>query len=83
MKRLPPPQVKGDTPAERMDNALRHIFTVSKDDLLKKEAREKSKSKPKAQKGEKVAIDNIVFCIPKYLYGEERCLSAYSRSRMT
>ena len=48
MKPLPPPLVPGNTEAERFDNALRHVFTVSKDDLLKKEAREKqARSKKK------------------------------------
>jgi hypothetical protein len=38
MKPLPAPNVPGNTDAERMDNALRKILTVSKDDLLKEEA---------------------------------------------
>jgi hypothetical protein len=33
--------VPGNTNAERMSNALRMVLTVSKTDLLKKEAREK------------------------------------------
>lgn len=39
MKPLPPPQVSGATEAERMDNAVRKLFTVSKEDYLKEEAR--------------------------------------------
>ena len=39
MKPAPAPNVPGDTDAERMDNALRKILTVSKDDLLKEEAK--------------------------------------------
>lgn len=39
MKPLPPPPVPGDTEAERFDNALRKIFTVSKEAYLKEEAR--------------------------------------------
>jgi hypothetical protein len=33
------PNVPGNTEAERMDNAVRKIFTVSKEDLLKEEAK--------------------------------------------
>lgn len=39
MKPLPSPSVPGNTDAERMSNALRMVLTVSKADLLKKEAR--------------------------------------------
>jgi hypothetical protein len=41
MKPLPAPHVPGRTESERFDNALRQVFSVSKDDLLKKEAQEK------------------------------------------
>jgi hypothetical protein len=41
MKPLPAPHVPGNTDAERMDNAVRALFSVSKDDLLKAEAKEK------------------------------------------
>jgi hypothetical protein len=41
MKPLPAPNVPGRTESERFDNALRHVFTVSKDDLLKREAQDK------------------------------------------
>lgn len=41
MKPLPAPDVPGRTERERMDNAMRQILSVSKEDLLKKEAREK------------------------------------------
>jgi hypothetical protein len=48
MKPLPAPHVPGKTESERFDNALRHVFTVSKDDLLKREAQEKkTKSRKK------------------------------------
>jgi len=51
MKPVPPPSVAGETEAERFDNALRQAFTVSKDDLLKKAAREKrNKERKKEQK---------------------------------
>jgi len=39
MKPLPPPEVPGSTDAERMDNALRAVLTVSKEELLRREAR--------------------------------------------
>jgi hypothetical protein len=41
MKPLPAPDVPGRTESERFDNALRQVFSVSKDDLLKREARDK------------------------------------------
>jgi hypothetical protein len=41
MKPAPAPDVPGETPAERMSNALRIVLSVSKKDLLKKEAKEK------------------------------------------
>jgi hypothetical protein len=39
MKPLPPPHVPGDTEAERFDNAVRKMFSVSKEDLLREEAK--------------------------------------------
>ena len=41
MKPLPAPKVPGKTESERFDNALRQVFSVSKEDLLKREAAEK------------------------------------------
>ena len=38
MKPLPSPYVPGKTEAERFDNAVRKIFSVSKEELLKREA---------------------------------------------
>jgi hypothetical protein len=44
--------VPGKTDAERMSNALRAVLTVSKADLLKKEARVKrANDKKRAKKG--------------------------------
>lgn len=40
MKPLPPPNIPGNTEAERMDNAVRRMFSVSKADLLREEAKE-------------------------------------------
>ena len=39
MKPSPAPNVPGNTDAERMSNALRKVLTVSKEDLLKEEAK--------------------------------------------
>jgi hypothetical protein len=51
MKPSPAPDVPGNTEAERMSNALRHVLTVSKADLLKKEAKVKrSNDKKRAKK---------------------------------
>lgn len=41
MKPEPAPKVEGKTPWKRLDNAVRHIFTVSKEDVLKAEAKQK------------------------------------------
>ena len=41
MKPAPAPNVPGDTPSERLGNALRMVLTVSKEALLKEEAKEK------------------------------------------
>jgi hypothetical protein len=51
MKPLPAaPHVPGNTDAERMSNALRSVLTVSKHDLLKREARMKRKRDRKREK---------------------------------
>lgn len=39
MKPAPAPSVPGDTESERFDNAVRKIFTVSKEALLKEETK--------------------------------------------
>jgi hypothetical protein len=49
MKPLPAPNVPGKTEFERFDNAMRQVFTVSKDDLLKKEAKDKRKKERKKE----------------------------------
>ncbi len=38
MNPLPTPKVPGNTEAERFDHAVRKIFSVSKEELLKREA---------------------------------------------
>jgi hypothetical protein len=49
MKPLPAPRLPGKTEFERFDNAMRQVLAVSKDDLLKKEARDKRARKQKKQ----------------------------------
>jgi hypothetical protein len=41
MKPLPAPAVPGDTEAERFDNAVRNMFSISKEAVLKQEEKEK------------------------------------------
>jgi hypothetical protein len=50
VKPLPAPPVPGKTDAERMSNALSMVLTVSKKDLLKKEARMKRANEKKRAK---------------------------------
>jgi hypothetical protein len=49
-KPAPAPHVPGDTPGRRLSNALRMVLTVSKKDLLKKEARLRQASEKKRAK---------------------------------
>jgi hypothetical protein len=54
MKPSPAPNVPGNTNAERMSNALSMVLKVSKEDLLKKEARvKKVNDKKRATKATK------------------------------
>ncbi len=50
MKPLPAPYVPGDTDAERMDNAVRRMFTVSKQQVLRREAAMKTQPRKKRAK---------------------------------
>jgi hypothetical protein len=50
MKPSPPPQIEGKTEYERFDNALRKVLSVSKAELLKREA-ENKKGRKKRPKG--------------------------------
>jgi hypothetical protein len=51
MKPLPAPNIPGDTDTERMSNALRAVLTVSKKDLLKREAQfQRKRDKKRAKK---------------------------------
>lgn len=50
VKPLPAPHVPGKTEFERFDNAVRRVLTVSKEELLKREEREKHKPEVKRPK---------------------------------
>ncbi len=51
MKPLPAPNIPGHTEAERFDNAVRKMLTVSKEDLLKAEAKwKKARARKKPMK---------------------------------
>jgi len=52
MKPLGPPEIPGNTEAERFDNAVRKMFSVSKEGLLKAEAREKREGEKKRAKND-------------------------------
>ena len=54
MKPLSAPSVPGNTEAERFDNAVRKMFTVSKDALLKEEAKQKRACDTKRAKAKNV-----------------------------
>jgi hypothetical protein len=49
MKPLPTPPVEGDTEFERFDNAMRQVLTVSKEELLRREAEEKKTTEGKGR----------------------------------
>jgi len=55
MKAEPPPNVPGKTPWQKLDNLVRRIFTVSKDDVLKAEAKEKQSRQKKRSKRKAIA----------------------------
>lgn len=50
MKPLPAPNVPGHTEAERFDYAVRKMFSVSKDEVLKREAKLKQPRDKKRKK---------------------------------
>jgi hypothetical protein len=50
MKPAPAPEVEGNTPWQRLDSAVRQIFTVSKEAVVQEETRRKrakARKKPK------------------------------------
>ena len=66
MKPAPAPYVPGDTEAERFDNAVRKMFTVSKEDLLKEEAKLKQARtrKTKAKKASATGTTPLTTQVP-------------------
>jgi hypothetical protein len=50
MKPLPAPNVPGNTPWEKMDNAMRMVLKVPKEAVLKQEAKEKRQLERKKKK---------------------------------
>ena len=50
MKPLQAPHVPGKTEFERFDNAVRAVLTVSKEDLMKREAKAKREHKKRPKK---------------------------------
>ena len=52
MKPQPPPQIPGSTEAERMDNAVRKMFTISKTEILREETKwKRARARKKRTKG--------------------------------
>ena len=49
VKPLPAPNVPGKTEFDRFDSAMRQVLTVSKEELLKRETREKNARERKKQ----------------------------------
>jgi hypothetical protein len=50
MKPLPPPDIPGKTEFERFDNAVRHVLSVSKEELLKREQKAEHKKEREEKK---------------------------------
>jgi hypothetical protein len=50
MRPLPAPHVPGKTEFERFDNAMRQMLTVSKEELVRREQREKKSKKRRPKK---------------------------------
>ena len=67
MKPLPAPNVPGDTPAERLSNALSRVLRASKADLLKEEARLRRASEKK-KRGQKETRFLTPPNLPRLLY---------------
>jgi hypothetical protein len=53
MKPAPPPYVPGNTDAKRFDNAVRRMFSVSKEEVMREEARLKAANRKKRGKTKK------------------------------
>ena len=52
-KSAPAPYVPGNSDAERFNNAVRQMFRVSKEDVLREEARQKAANRKKRAKTKK------------------------------
>jgi hypothetical protein len=50
MKPIPAPEIAGNTPWERLDSAVRQIFTVSKETVIRADAKRKRAKARKLQK---------------------------------
>jgi len=65
MKPLPAPNVPGKTELERFDNAMRQVLSVSKEELLKREGREKKpqqrKRRPKKSCTHRSPLSAVVY----------------------
>ena len=55
MKPQPAPYVPGNTEAERFDNAVGQMFSVSKADVLREEAKQKAANRKKRTKAKRPA----------------------------
>lgn len=53
MKPEPAPNVKGKSPWDRFDNAVRAVFSVSKEEVLKEEAKLKRQREKKRKRVKK------------------------------
>ncbi len=63
MKPLPAPNVPGNTEAERFDNAVRKMFSVSKEELLKREAKwKRAQARKKRGRLSEVMVALTVHC---------------------
>jgi hypothetical protein len=56
MNPLPAPKISGKTEFEQFDSAMRQVLTVSQEELLRREAREKKKTR----EGKRRARENTV-----------------------
>jgi hypothetical protein len=60
MKPLPAPNVPGNTEAEKFDNAVRRMFSVSKEEMLKREAKwKREQARKKRAKNADLSMKSI------------------------
>lgn len=60
MKPLPAPDVPGNTEAEKFDNAIRRMFSVSKEELRKREAKwKRAQGRKKRTKKMSTAVNHL------------------------